>query len=174
MKSFIALSILMLSTLSFAAVKKEKVTCYVDQQKVSEGLRTTLSDANFESRSAITKYYDSQMKQTSIGQELVLVEIEKKGDVEIQKTSGSYVTQSLSANEKVTTRKIDSTDTYQVSKQRKTLIKSEVNGEALQLFSTDSEVQVSPRLKIYTSVLKSASLETENLKAQYSCRIELL
>lgn len=158
MKSLLLISLL-ISSISFANQKQEKVTCFVGSTKVSESLRTTLSDENVESRTTISAEH----------QEMVIVVSEKSGNIEIQKSSGTYVTTSASSDQKISVQKIDSTDTYHIDGNRKTLIKSVVDGKELVLYSIDTEVQVTDRLKIYTSVLKDKASESNSLKATYTC-----
>lgn len=172
MKTLIFASLLITSVACFAQSKKEKVSCYSGNQKVSEGIRTTLTDGKIESRVSEMKYYNPKSHEVSSGQEIVIIEIERQGDLEIQKTSGTYV--SVANNKPMEIRKMQSVDTYKVEQTKRTLVKSEVEGQDLPLFTVDTEIQISSHLKIYTSILKSMTEKSDTLAATYSCHFRLL
>jgi len=172
MKNFIFTTLMISSAICFAEVKKEKVTCFTARQKVSEGIRTTMTDGQTESRVSEMKYFNPKTNAVTSGQEIVLIEFERNAGVEIQKTNGTYIT--LNANQKIEIRKLQSVDTYHVAGSTKTLVKSVVEGKELSLLTTDSETQFSENLKIYTSILKSTTEQTADLESAYSCHFSLL
>ncbi len=174
MKTSILALVIFVSSISFSAEKIEKVTCFVDDQKVSESLRTTLTDGQFESRTAQTILFDLKTNRQTTQQEIILVAIERKGDLEIQSTRGVYIPLTNEPGDNKNIQKIDSIDTYQIQDRQKTLIKSNVDGVELILYSVDTEIQLTDRLKIYTSTLINKEYESASLKNRYSCLIQLL
>ena len=172
MKTFIFASLFISSVVCFAQTKKEKITCFAVDQKVSEGIRTTITDGQTESRVSEMTYFNPKTNEVTSGQEIVLMQIEHSADLEIQKASGTYIT--LGANKKVEVRKMQSVDTYKVAWNSKTLVKSVVDGKDLTLLTTDMETQYSSTLKIYTSILKDSAEQASGLEPAYSCHISLL
>ncbi|MFZ3230316.1 MAG: hypothetical protein WA160_08935 [Pseudobdellovibrio sp.] len=103
-----------MATVTFANQKQEKIICCDGKQKTSESVRTTMTDGKTEARSANTKLFNLLTNEISFQQELVLVEIRKNENIEVQKTTGTYVTLSNSNSKKIAIQKIESIDSYQI------------------------------------------------------------
>ena len=174
MKTSLFLISLIITQVALAGLQKEKSTCYVGNQKVSESTSTILTDGKTESRSSIIKMIHPKTNEITTMQQLVISEIEKTESLEQRKTSGTYVTLSKKNLETVSVVKIESVDSYLIEGNKKTLIKSVIDGQELNLYTVDTQVQINQKLKIYTSVLKNKAEESENLKSNYVCRIEIL